>query len=371
MNRIEAELKQMHDRELKFSELLGPEFRSGKAFNRMRIDQLTKLAFKYRFDTNSPEEKSSLLMVQAQVDALKGMRRKPLPKGLIGLVTALVRFPFKIVIGATRFGYNTVRGLRELRQMRRTEEQNIARLNDQVAKLGVGTFVPLLDVANTRGKEQLTIPISKNMNPSERMDLALQFKRVNGQLELSHYEARLKNLQTHKTVQRNFRVADGEPFNVTEAFHLLGGRAVNRQYVGADGQPASQWVRLDAKERDQQGNLRMQQYDEGYGFDLAKTLKEHPFLELKEEAQRAVIARKLQAGELVQVHLYQQGKKVPYTIAADPAQRTIRITDLEQTVVRGADLFQPKKTAITRTLPAPGMKAVKKPPMRQNRRSMN
>lgn len=83
-----------------------------------------------------------------------------------------------------------------------------------------------------------------------------------------------------------------------EAFNLLRGRSIRKNFVSKDGQKFTKWCDLDFNDKDQYGNYILKKHDD---FDIAPILKEYPIREAEHPGNRQLLINKLEKGNPVPV----------------------------------------------------------------------
>jgi hypothetical protein len=112
-----------------------------------------------------------------------------------------------------------------------------------------------------------------------------------------------------------------------EAYNLLDGRAVNKDFEKAGGEKYNAWVKLDFDKKTEGGGYRVHQFHENYGYNLERVIERYPLAELKNEAFSEALLQSLRKGNLQEVTWLDQGEKVARFIAADPENRGLRVYD--------------------------------------------
>jgi hypothetical protein len=181
----------------------------------------------------------------------------------------------------------------------------------------------------------------------KKMDYTLHFKASDqsDRYFFNRYEASLKN-EADPTKDRTQTLYINKGYGITakEAFNLLEGRSVEKKLYNAEGQSYTAWVKLDLKERDENGNYKVTRYGEGYGYDLEKNLAKYPIKELETESQKAALIRSLTKGNAQQVTMQRDDREVKYYIAAEPQYKTLNIYDGNMQSVKREQLQKPEAT---------------------------
>lgn len=181
----------------------------------------------------------------------------------------------------------------------------------------------------------------------KKMDYTLHFKASDqsDRYFFNRYEASLKN-EADPTKDRTQTLYINKGYGITakEAFNLLEGRSVEKKLYNAESQSYMAWVKLNMKERDDNGNYKIVKYSEGYGYDLEKTLAKYPIKELETESQKTALIRSLTKGNAQQVTIQRDNREVKYYIAAEPQYKTLNIYDGNMQSVKREQLQKPEMT---------------------------
>ena len=90
-------------------------------------------------------------------------------------------------------------------------------------------------------------------------------------------------------------------YTLKEAYNLLDGRPVYKNLVSKEGNEYEAWIRLNFKNKLENGNYEMKQYTKNYGFDLETVLSKYPIKELTNEQYRQSLTESLHRGNLQKV----------------------------------------------------------------------
>ena len=101
--------------------------------------------------------------------------------------------------------------------------------------------------------------------------------------------------------KNSFKVNHGTPITLKEAFNLLQGRAILKDFLTKSLVEYSAWMELDFRERDISGNYREVKYSAKRGIDLEKAVRMYPIKELEEENGVQDLLLSLQRGDQVEV----------------------------------------------------------------------
>ncbi len=177
----------------------------------------------------------------------------------------------------------------------------------------------------------------------EKLEATLHFRRgENGEhYFFNKYEAVLKNdLLPEKGVRQTFYVTKGHGVTFKEAYNLLEGRSVYKELTNGEGQKYKAWLQLDFKQRLENGNYKMNQYHENYGYDLEKQLEKYAIKEMTTADSREKLLKSLEKGNLHTVSFLKDGKEEKLSVEASPQFKTIRVYDKDMKPVRTQSLEQ-------------------------------
>ena len=87
-------------------------------------------------------------------------------------------------------------------------------------------------------------------------------------------------------------------YTLKEAYNLLSGRAVFKNLVSKEGHEYEAWVKLNLKNKLDNGNHEMKQYTKNYGFELETVLSKYPIKELTNEQYKQSLLDSLHRGNL-------------------------------------------------------------------------
>lgn len=161
-----------------------------------------------------------------------------------------------------------------------------------------------------------------------RMHYNLHFKRgdQNEMYFFNKYDAALTKPDGRDLLQ-TFYLENGRGITMKEAYNLLDGRAVNKDFEKGEGKKYNAWVKLDFENKTEGGNFRMHQFHENYGYDLEKIIEKLPLKELSNESVTEALFYSLRKGNLQVVTWIDGDNTVRRFIAADPENRGLRVYD--------------------------------------------
>lgn len=90
---------------------------------------------------------------------------------------------------------------------------------------------------------------------------------------------------------------------------------------------ASDWVQLDFKDADANGNFRQKHYHENYGYDIDAVISKHPIKELDNPSHKEDLLNSLKKGNRQSATFIKDGQEVKQYIEASPQFKTLTIYD--------------------------------------------
>ena len=130
-----------------------------------------------------------------------------------------------------------------------------------------------------------------------------------------------------EAMKQTFYINKGNNITLKEAYNLMEGRSVNKDLNNKEGQLYNAWLQMDFKQSDDNGNFKIQQYHQNYGYDLEATLAKHPIKELENETYKSNLMDSLKKGNLQSATFQKEGSEQKQYIEANPRFKTINIYD--------------------------------------------
>jgi hypothetical protein len=215
-------------------------------------------------------------------------------------------------------------------------EKNLEYLKEGLQYMGFGTSLNgelERQVQSQQPEFQLQRQIPHH---DSTMDYTLHFRRSgqSGMYFFNKYGATLRPDDTAKEVSQTFYINKNSGITAREAYNLLQGRAVHKELINAEGEPYRAWLQLDPQAKDRQGNHKVRQFHENYGFDLEKTLQKFHINELEDPQQKERLLRSLGRGNQHLVTAKEEGYEVKRYIEASPQFKTINVYNEQRHLAR-------------------------------------
>jgi hypothetical protein len=130
-----------------------------------------------------------------------------------------------------------------------------------------------------------------------KFDLQLQKDGQSNTLNQTFYITSKKATGENEDGNQQKNKVDNK-YTLKEAYNLLAGRPVHKNLVSNEGNEYEAWVKLNLKNKLDNGNHELKQYTKNYGFDLENVLSKYPIKELTNEQYKQSLIESLQRGNL-------------------------------------------------------------------------
>jgi hypothetical protein len=128
-----------------------------------------------------------------------------------------------------------------------------------------------------------------------KFDLSLQKEAQLSQTKQTFYVTRKP---VPATIDTDRRETYENRFTLKEAYNLLAGRPVFKNLVNNEGVEYQAWVKLNLKNKQDNGNHEVKQYTKNYGFDLENILAKYSIKELTNDQYKQSLIDSLHRGNL-------------------------------------------------------------------------
>ncbi|MBB4804551.1 hypothetical protein HNP37_004648 [Flavobacterium nitrogenifigens] len=168
------------------------------------------------------------------------------------------------------------------------------------------------------GRDRFTVLVSNYENEKEHMDHQLLFvKDISGGYSFEGFKTSLHYESSSESFREHFFGNVPTSYNTREAYHLLSGRAVEK-----DGS----YIQLDLNDRNAEGSYRIKEFRSDYGFDLKNAIERLP-LKDKNADKIDELEKALRNGEAVTAVLEVKEREYSFTLTANPQFKTVDIYD--------------------------------------------
>ncbi len=156
--------------------------------------------------------------------------------------------------------------------------------------------------------------------------LDIRASRKDDSYFLNKYEATLQySGSSDKNRRYTFHILDRTAITSVEAFNLLDGRAVYKQFIDDYGKKYNGWMQFDFANRDLDGQYKLMKTGLYYTFDLETALSHYNIQELENAREKDNLLRCLLRGDLYPVNII-TGKTIRLMhIRANPFHKIISL----------------------------------------------
>lgn len=199
----------------------------------------------------------------------------------------------------------------------RDELKNNRSLEVKLKRAGFDDVLSKAERYMRMGQAKFTVPVSYYLNEKERIDHARQFKKdAQGYYQFEGFRTSLHDKsKSNENRQHYFSADDISIFNVKQSYDLLSGRAVL-----TDGT----WKQFDLNDKDTDGNYRIKEFPENYGYDIEKTLSQLP-LKISDQLEFTSVIISLKDGRREEAVLLKDGVEQKVFIEANPQYKSVNI----------------------------------------------
>lgn len=210
-----------------------------------------------------------------------------------------------------------------LREFVKQRDENLEQLKVQLKNMGFASFSGKLEKYLDYETVKVNIDMTTQLADKGRLDVSLNMERDKfGQYRFQNYEATLiKN-----GASRSFSFQPDSKITAMEAANLLDGRAVKKSFETADGSIAQKWVQLDMQQKDKDGNPKLAEFHEAYGYNLKNELLTNSVLLGTAGLAKDKVIQSLEQGNLVSFNLHHHGA---YYLQANPAGQGVSFYNQE------------------------------------------
>jgi len=208
-------------------------------------------------------------------------------------------------------------------------QKNLEYLREQIKFTGFGEL-PENELKEKMQKQSPEFQLSYNIRfGNDPLTALLHFKKSD-QTDMyffNRYQVSLIPEQSKEKMEQTFYINKEGSITLKEAYNLMNGRSVNKDLTNKEGQVYNAWMQMDFKQTDNNGNYKLRQFHQNYGYDLVSALEKHPIKELSTEHDKTRLVESLQKGNRQSVTFVQNGNEQKHFIEANPRFKTINIYD--------------------------------------------
>jgi len=215
------------------------------------------------------------------------------------------------------------------KQAEQRTANNEQALKEAVVKAGFDNISSKLEQNIKQGQREFSIPVSYYINEKDKLDFNLSFARDNnGQYQFENYKAVLQSEnKSQENKEQRFVFESDNIVTASQAYNLLAGRAIQKEYVSRENNIQSAWIQLDFNDKDPSGNHKLKEFHSAYGYDVKEALKQLPLKELATIEATEKLLNALVNGHRQAVTLDKEGKEQKLFIEANPQFKSFNIYD--------------------------------------------
>lgn len=220
------------------------------------------------------------------------------------------------------------------------EKENLDYLNEKLKYSGFDESIGKeLEKKLKSGAENFSIPLQMEIE-SRKMDMQLHFGKsnVSDRYFFNKYDVSLNNSNPAIEPKTHTFYAN-QGVTVKEAFNLLEGRAVQKSLLNAEKEPYKAWLQLDLGQKEPNGNFKLDQYHENYGYDVKKVLESLPIKEAFDPNKADWLLKAVQKGNQYPVTMQKDGKEETMYVEANPKFKSLNVYDAQMRTVKTNDLL--------------------------------
>ncbi len=211
-------------------------------------------------------------------------------------------------------------------------EKNYDYLSKQLRNTGFGEELnELLKEKMQKQEAQFTLTFQKDYGKDQTVS-TLHFKKSE-ESDMYFYNRFSLMLQSEKhpdAIKQTFYVnPKADNTTLKEAYNLMSGRAIHKEMTNKEGEKYNAWLQIDFKETDANGNYKMKQFHQNYGYDLKAVLSSYPINELQSEQNKQRLMESLERGNRQSVTMDLGGKEVKVYIEASPQFKSLNLYDAD------------------------------------------
>lgn len=208
-------------------------------------------------------------------------------------------------------------------------QKNLEFLRDQLKYTGFGeTLENVLKEKLEKGETEFKIRHEVVLG-KDALSADLNFKKSDqsDMYFFNSYKVNLYKDQSKENLAQTFYINKDSNITLKESYNLLEGRSVNKDLKNREGEVYNAWLKMDFKEADTNGNFKINQYHQNYGYDLEASLSKHPIKELQTPEYKDDLLNSLKKGNIQSVTFVVDGAEKKHFVEANPQFKTVNVYD--------------------------------------------
>lgn len=217
-------------------------------------------------------------------------------------------------------------------------KNNVLYLENQILKTGFGEITREDLIKNIiQGKDGFQLTLEKKYGNDEAIATLNLNRSDKGNYFFNSYDLAVKNEGEKQAFKQTFRINYGNTFTLKEAFNLMQGRSVFKEFVKVDkenkenNQKYSAWATMDLKESDTEGNHSIKK---SYRLNLDAELALYPFKELENHTYRKELIDSLHRGNRQMVTYVSGDKAEKMYVEANAVHNSLKLHDAQMNPIR-------------------------------------
>lgn len=299
VNRIETQAAQWNSKEERLRKLFKSSPSLDKSLLKEKLRWYENMLTRYR-DTTHLEERSALQIIKSErSNLIKQVYPNRYGQFFYKLLSLLVLEKVKAKIQSS------------------DELKNNRSVENKLKDAGFNNAFSKAERYMKLGQAKFTVPVSYYLNEKERIDHSLDFKKDDsGFYQFEGFRTRLHDhTKLSENKQQYFSADQPDSFNAAQAYDLLSGRAVFDQ---------GSWKQLDFNDRDSDGNYKIKEFPQSYGYNIEKALSKLP-LKISDQLEFSELITSLKDGRREEAILLKDGQEQKVFIEANPQYRSVNI----------------------------------------------
>lgn len=207
--------------------------------------------------------------------------------------------------------------------------KNFEYLRDQVKYTGFGEGLEnSLKAAIEKGQPEFKLQHQAQYgNDKVSAELHFSKSKQSDMYFFNSYRLAVEKEGRAENMEQSFYINKGNNITLKEAYNLMEGRSVNKDLTNKQGEVYNAWIQMDFKQTDNNGNYRLKQYHQNYGYNLEAALSKHPIKELGHGEYKGNLLESLKKGNRQSATFQLDGTDQKHYIEANPQFKTINIYD--------------------------------------------
>nr|WP_199077420.1 hypothetical protein [Pedobacter sp. ASV19] len=210
-------------------------------------------------------------------------------------------------------------------------DKNIAYLENQLLKTGFGD-IPRAELISKiiEGKGSFELHLDKKYGEDQASAILYLNKSDKGNYFFNAYDLAVKKEGEELAFKQTFRINYGNTFTLKEAYNLMQGRSVNKDFIKVDqnnkenNKKYSAWATMDFKNIDEKGNCKVVKSSK---LNLEQALAEYPIKELNNPQYKADLIDSLHRGNRQMVTYLKGTDEAKMYVEANPQHNALKFYD--------------------------------------------